>query len=187
MGAVLIKEIEKDISRYMHLKGLPALFCFRSPPSPPPHPLSYVREMSFCPIKLHLSSWWPGTNAIYDTLTPFPGRVVLRWFPGHKYPGDNKTTIRRCETSGMFPWNRIDPSQRAACTASGIWERNSTRAVNRPWQEAYSETMLDVSKHSFSGHFCLMWLRGHVTGTKVFLLKRIHGIETLGRLFLAKE
>lgn len=99
MGAVLIKEIEKDISRYMHLKGLPAPFCFRFF-----FPLSYVREMSFCPIKLHLSSWWPGTNAIYDTSTPFLGRVVLRWFPGHKYPGDNKTTICRHETSGMFPW-----------------------------------------------------------------------------------
>lgn len=101
MGAVLIKEIEKDISWYMHLQGLPAHFCFCFFFSPS---LSYVCEMSFCPIKLHLSSWWTGTNVIYDISPPFPGRVVLKWFPGHKYPGDNNTTIRRRETAGMFPW-----------------------------------------------------------------------------------
>lgn len=110
--------------------------------------------MSFCPIKLHLSSWWTGTNVIYETSPPFPGRVVLRCFPGHKYPG-----------AGMFPWRPYWSLSTRSVYRERIWDRDSTRAVNCPWQEAYSETMLGVSKQPFSVRFCSKWLVEHCTGT----------------------
>lgn len=128
--------------------------------------------MSFCPIKLHLSFWWTGTNVIYETSPPFSGRVVLRWFPGHKYPGDNNTTTRR---------NVSLRTVLISLEAQHVRRANLGQELNQgcklPVTGSVQWNNARVSKQSFSGHFCSKWLVERCTGTNALEPLVIKGTE----------